>query len=98
MRIPANSTPFDETETHYVDCQYYDKCAEDGAITISRPIGIPLPQWEDIKNLSDDDLRVKLDKKRKQKAEKAAAADIPKSEVPRCTKIALPGGRVVYRL
>ena len=34
IRIFANSTPFDETETHYVDCQYYDKYAEDEAITI----------------------------------------------------------------
>ena len=35
IRIATNSTTFDETKTHYVDCQYYDKCAEDGAIIIS---------------------------------------------------------------
>ena len=47
VRIPSNSAPFDETKSHYVDCLYNEKCAEDRAITISRAIGISLPKWEE---------------------------------------------------
>ena len=70
VRIPTNLTRFDETEAHYVNYRFYDECAKDKAIAISRPIGMPLPEWKEIEDLSNDDLRQKLEEIKKQKMEK----------------------------
>ncbi len=42
--IPANATPFDESETHYVEAAYYDKVTLTEEGLISKVVGTPLPR------------------------------------------------------
>ena len=50
IRIAANSSPFDQTEAHFVEVALYDDLASTGEPSIVRPCGTPLPAWEDIKD------------------------------------------------
>ncbi|EXB36771.1 Retrovirus-related Pol polyprotein from transposon opus [Morus notabilis] len=58
IHISTNQTPFDQTETHLPDTEFYN---------VSKPFGTPLPPWNEIKDLDDNDLRNVLEKKRKKK-------------------------------
>ena len=42
IRITANSSPFDQTEAHFVEAALYDDLASTGEPSIMRPCGTPL--------------------------------------------------------
>uniref|UniRef100_A0A2N9FQR3 RNA-directed DNA polymerase n=1 Tax=Fagus sylvatica TaxID=28930 RepID=A0A2N9FQR3_FAGSY len=87
IRIAANSTPFDQSESHFVEAALYDEITPAGEASLAKPIGIPLPKWEEIKDAPEADLRDLLERKKKRKAEASAsksqpqfnATDIPES-------------------
>ena len=49
IRIPANPTLFDQSEAHYLEAAFYDQLTISGEHAIAKPLGTPLPSWEDIK-------------------------------------------------
>uniref|UniRef100_A0A2N9GZP3 Peptidase A2 domain-containing protein n=1 Tax=Fagus sylvatica TaxID=28930 RepID=A0A2N9GZP3_FAGSY len=67
IRLPANNTPFDKIEAHFVEVAFYKDLASAGEASTSRTIGTPLPTWEDIRDHSEADLRNILELKKKQK-------------------------------
>nr|POE46155.1 hypothetical protein CFP56_73591 [Quercus suber] len=93
IRIPANPTPFDKSEAHYLKAAFYDQLTINGGDAIPKPVGTPLPSWEDVKEGSEVDLRDLLERKKKRKERKETTHD-----APRCEKFQLPDGRIVYRL
>jgi hypothetical protein len=93
IRIAANSTPFDQSESHFVEAVLYDEITPAGEASLTKPIGIPLPKWEEIKDAPEADLRDLLERKKKRKAEASAS----KSQ-PQCVRVCLPDGRTIYRL
>jgi hypothetical protein len=50
IRIAANPTPFDQSESHFVEAALYDEVTPAGEASLAKPIGIPLPKWEEIKD------------------------------------------------
>jgi hypothetical protein len=93
IRIAANSTPFDQSESHFVEAALYDEITPAGEASLAKPIGIPLPKWEEIKDAPEADLRDLLERKKKRKAEASSS----KSQ-PQCERVRLPDGRTIYRL
>nr|POF16187.1 hypothetical protein CFP56_24214 [Quercus suber] len=93
IRIPANPTLFDQSEAHYLEVAFYDQLTMNGGDAIAKPVGTPLPSWEDVKRGSEVDLRDLLERKKKRKERKETTHD-----APRCEKFQLPDGRIVYRL
>uniref|UniRef100_A0A2N9IWD6 Integrase catalytic domain-containing protein n=1 Tax=Fagus sylvatica TaxID=28930 RepID=A0A2N9IWD6_FAGSY len=83
IRIAANSMPFDQSESHFVEAALYDEIALAGEASLAKRVGIPLPKWEEIKDAFETDLRDLLERKKKRRAEastskntvEAAAAD-----------------------
>uniref|UniRef100_A0A2N9H208 RNA-directed DNA polymerase n=1 Tax=Fagus sylvatica TaxID=28930 RepID=A0A2N9H208_FAGSY len=69
IRIAANSAPFDQSESHFVEAALYDEVTPAGEASLAKPIGIPLPKWEEIKDTPGADLRDLLEQKKKRKAE-----------------------------
>ena len=67
IRIAANSSPFDQTEAHFVEAALYDDLASTGEPSIVRPCGTSLPAWKDIKDDPEVDLRELLEPKKKRK-------------------------------
>uniref|UniRef100_A0A2N9H3A7 RNA-directed DNA polymerase n=1 Tax=Fagus sylvatica TaxID=28930 RepID=A0A2N9H3A7_FAGSY len=71
----------------YHQCPYMMKLLQQGKHHFAKPIGIPLPKWEEIKDAPEADLRDLLERKKKRKAEASAsksqpqfnATDIPES-------------------
>uniref|UniRef100_A0A2N9GBC8 Integrase catalytic domain-containing protein n=1 Tax=Fagus sylvatica TaxID=28930 RepID=A0A2N9GBC8_FAGSY len=57
IRIAANSSPFNQTEAHFVEATLYDDLTSTEDPPIVKPCGIPLPNWEDIKDDTEVDLR-----------------------------------------
>ena len=55
--IATNSTPFDQFESHFVEAALYDEVAPAGEASLAKPVGIPLPKWEEIRDTLDADLR-----------------------------------------
>uniref|UniRef100_A0A2N9IKE7 Retrotransposon gag domain-containing protein n=1 Tax=Fagus sylvatica TaxID=28930 RepID=A0A2N9IKE7_FAGSY len=53
IRIAANSSPFDQTEAHFVEAALYDELSSTGDPPIVKPCGTPLPDWEDIKDVPE---------------------------------------------
>uniref|UniRef100_A0A2N9HA43 Integrase catalytic domain-containing protein n=1 Tax=Fagus sylvatica TaxID=28930 RepID=A0A2N9HA43_FAGSY len=92
IRIAANSAPFDQSESHFVEAALYDEITPAGEASLAKPIGIPLPKWEEIRDAPGTDLRDLLEQKKKRKAE----ASTSKSQ-PQCVRVRLPDGRTVYR-
>ena len=43
IRIPANPTPFDQSEAHYLEAAFYDQLTISGEDTIAKPLGTHLP-------------------------------------------------------
>ena len=43
IRIPANPTPFDQSEAHYLEAAFYGQLTISGEDTIAKPLGTPLP-------------------------------------------------------
>uniref|UniRef100_A0A2N9I8L2 RNA-directed DNA polymerase n=1 Tax=Fagus sylvatica TaxID=28930 RepID=A0A2N9I8L2_FAGSY len=58
---------------------------------IIKPSGTPLPDWEDIRNDPDVDLREVLERKKKRKERMAED-----ESAPRCIRVQMPDGRIVY--
>ncbi|EXB67552.1 hypothetical protein L484_006001 [Morus notabilis] len=85
--ILANQTPFDQTETHYADTEFYDDFANRWENDVSKPTNTSMAHWEEIRELSDSDLRNVLEKKRNKKEANT-----------QCIKVTLPDGRTAYRL
>ena len=57
IRIAANLMPFDQSESHFVEAGLYDEVAPAGETSLAKPIRIPLPKWEEIKDAPKVDLR-----------------------------------------
>ena len=93
IRIATNPTPFDQSESHFVEATLYDEVAPTGEASLAKPVGIPLPKWEEIKDASEADLRDLLEQKRKCRVE----ASTSKSQ-PQCVRVRLPDGRTIYHL
>ena len=49
--------PFDQSESHFVEAGLYDEVAPAGETSLAKPIRIPLPKWEEIKDAPKVDLR-----------------------------------------
>jgi hypothetical protein len=92
IRIAANPSPFDQTEAHFIEAALYDELSTEEP-PIIKPSGTPLPDWEDIRNDPDVDLREVLERKKKRKERMAE-----EENAPRCVRVQMPDGRVVYRL
>ena len=65
--IPANPTPFDVSEAHYFEATFYDELISSREDSTSRPVGIPLPSWQDIKNNPEINMRTFLDQRKKKR-------------------------------
>jgi hypothetical protein len=94
IMLPANNTPFDETEAHFVEATFYEDLASAGEASTSKTIGTPLPAWEDIKDHPEVDLKNILELKRKRKEAVREAQD----QRLKCIRAQLPNGKMVYRL
>ena len=77
IRIAANPMPFDQSESHFLEAALYDEVAPVGEASIVKPVGIPLPKWEEIKDASEADLRNLLELKRKRKEEASTSKSQP---------------------
>uniref|UniRef100_A0A2N9HV07 RNA-directed DNA polymerase n=1 Tax=Fagus sylvatica TaxID=28930 RepID=A0A2N9HV07_FAGSY len=72
---------------HLPPMPLYDEITPAGEASLAKPIGIPLPKWEEIKDAPEADLRDLLERKKKRKAEASTsksqpqfnATDIPES-------------------
>ncbi len=93
IQIVANPAPFNQSESHFVEAALYDEVAPAGEASLAKPVGIPLPKWEEIKDAPETDLRDLLELKRKRKEE----ASTSKSQ-PQCVRVRLPDGRTIYSL
>jgi hypothetical protein len=85
--------PFEQSESHFVEAALYDEVAPAGEVSLAKPIGIPLPKWEEIKDAPEADLRDLLEQKRKRRAE----ASTSKSQ-PQCVRVRFSYGLIIYRL
>uniref|UniRef100_A0A2N9GDJ2 Integrase catalytic domain-containing protein n=1 Tax=Fagus sylvatica TaxID=28930 RepID=A0A2N9GDJ2_FAGSY len=90
IRIVANPSPFDQNEAHFIEAALYDELSAEEP-PIIKPSGTPLPDWEDIKDDADVDLRELLERKKKRK--ERAAED---GNAPQCIRVQMPDGRIVY--
>ena len=64
---PANPSPFDLSEAYYFEANFFDELALSGEDSISRPVWIPLPNWRDIKNDPEIEMRSLLHQRRKKR-------------------------------
>uniref|UniRef100_A0A2N9G8V4 RNA-directed DNA polymerase n=1 Tax=Fagus sylvatica TaxID=28930 RepID=A0A2N9G8V4_FAGSY len=85
IRIAANPTPFDQSESHFVEVALYDEVAPVGEASLAKPVGIPLPKWEDIKDAPEANLRDLLEQKRKRREEASTSRDQP--QCPSCLTV-----------
>jgi hypothetical protein len=93
IRIAANPTPFDQSESHFVEVALYDEVALVGEASLAKPDGISLLKWEEIKDALEADLRDLLEQKRKRREE----ASTSKSQ-SQCVRIRLLDGHTIYCL
>ncbi|KAL6190510.1 hypothetical protein ACLB2K_036904 [Fragaria x ananassa] len=54
IRIPRNQLPFHQSEAHYIEDDYYNEFTTDEGP--AKTSGVPLPSWQDIRDISDSDL------------------------------------------
>uniref|UniRef100_A0A2N9HYM4 Integrase catalytic domain-containing protein n=1 Tax=Fagus sylvatica TaxID=28930 RepID=A0A2N9HYM4_FAGSY len=87
IRIAANSTPFDQSESHFVEAALYDEITPAGEASLAKPIGIPLPKWEEIKDAPEADLRDLLERKKTHKAEASVSKSQPQCVHPSCLTV-----------
>uniref|UniRef100_A0A2N9EU18 Integrase catalytic domain-containing protein n=1 Tax=Fagus sylvatica TaxID=28930 RepID=A0A2N9EU18_FAGSY len=80
IRIAANPMPFDHSESHFVEAALYDEVAPAGEASLAKPVGIPLPKWEEIKDASEADLKDLLELKRKRREEASTSKKAPEPE------------------
>uniref|UniRef100_A0A2N9F5C3 RNase H type-1 domain-containing protein n=1 Tax=Fagus sylvatica TaxID=28930 RepID=A0A2N9F5C3_FAGSY len=67
IRIATNSSLFDQIEAHFIEAALYDELSSTKDLSIVKPCGTPLPDWEDIKDDLEVDLRELLERKKKMK-------------------------------
>jgi len=93
--IPTNPTPFDLSKAHYFEATFYDKLTPSGEDSTSRLVGIPLPNWQDIENNPEIDMRSFFDQRKKKRecGETSSSAS-----QPRCVQVQLPDGHLGYHL
>uniref|UniRef100_A0A2N9FFM0 RNA-directed DNA polymerase n=1 Tax=Fagus sylvatica TaxID=28930 RepID=A0A2N9FFM0_FAGSY len=60
----------------------YDEITPAGEASLAKPIGIPLPKWEEIKDAPEADLRDLLERKKRHKAEASTSKSQPQCEAP----------------
>uniref|UniRef100_A0A2N9H996 Reverse transcriptase domain-containing protein n=1 Tax=Fagus sylvatica TaxID=28930 RepID=A0A2N9H996_FAGSY len=85
IRIAVNPTPFDQSESHFVEKALYDEIIPVGEASLFKPIGTPLPKWEDIRDDPEVDLRELLEPKKKRKEEVSTSRN-----QPQCVRVKLP--------
>uniref|UniRef100_A0A2N9ID84 Integrase catalytic domain-containing protein n=1 Tax=Fagus sylvatica TaxID=28930 RepID=A0A2N9ID84_FAGSY len=85
IRIAANSAPFDQSESHFVEAALYDEITPAGEASLAKPVGIPLPKWEEIRDAPGADLRDMLEQKKKRKAEASTSKSQP--QCPSCLAV-----------
>ena len=95
IRIPANPKPFDLSKAHYFKANFYNELTPSGEDSTSRPVGIPLPIWQLIKNNPEIDMRSFLDQKKKKREHKETSNNVSQ---PWCVQVQLPDGRLRYHL
>jgi hypothetical protein len=94
IRIAANPTPFDHSESHFVEVALYDEVAPAGEASLAKLVGIPLPKWEEIKDAAPEaDLRDRLELKRKCREEASTS-----ESQPQCVHVRLQDRHTIYRL
>ena len=91
IRIAANPTPFDQSESHFIEVTLYDEITPAGEASLSKLVGTPLPRWEDIRDDPEVDLRELLERKKKRKEEASTSRN-----QPQCVRVKLPDGRIIY--
>ena len=95
IRISANPTPFNLSKAHYFEATFYDELIPSWEDSTSRPVGIPLPSWQDIKNNIEIDMRSFLDQSKKKRERRETSSG---ASQPCCVQVQLPDGRLGYRL
>ena len=80
-------------ETHHVDAQFYEEFTSVGGGNEFEVVGRPLPPWEGFKHTKEDIFQRASNEKRKRDKEVTSTSSRPK-----CIKVTLPDGKVVYRL
>uniref|UniRef100_A0A2N9HNA9 Integrase catalytic domain-containing protein n=1 Tax=Fagus sylvatica TaxID=28930 RepID=A0A2N9HNA9_FAGSY len=96
IRIAANPSPFDQTEAHFIEAALYDELSTEEP-PIIKPSGTPLPDWEDIRNDPDVDLREVLERKKKRKermAEEGKCTTMHEKEEAKLEKSAAENSKI----
>ena len=84
IRILASPTLFDLSEAHYFEATFYDELTSSGEDSTSKPVGIPLPSWQDIENNPEIDMRSVLDKRKKKRERGETSSG---ASQPRCVQV-----------
>ena len=97
LRIAANQTLFNYMKTSYVDTQFYEEFTSVGGGNEFELVGMPLLLWEDLKKDLKQTETEEVHKRfvEKRKRNKEMINTVPK---PKCIKILLSDGKVIYRL
>ena len=95
IRILANHTLFNLSKAHYFEANFYDEFTLCGEDAMSKPVRIPLPDWEVIEEEPKVDLRGILDQKKKKR--KCREAFGSRAQL-RCAQVQLLNGHLGYRL
>ncbi|CAL2247408.1 unnamed protein product [Prunus armeniaca] len=93
FRVPGNQAPFNQSEAHYSEAEFYTECTGAGS-NPSKNSGTYLPSWTEIRDLSNEELITIVDRERKRHSE----ANNHAYDHPQCSKVTLPDGLTVYRL
>ena len=75
--IRIDPTPFDQSESYFVEAVLYDEVAPVGEASLAKPVEIPLPKWEEIKDTPKANLRDLLELKRKRREEASTSKSQP---------------------
>uniref|UniRef100_A0A2N9FPJ2 Reverse transcriptase domain-containing protein n=1 Tax=Fagus sylvatica TaxID=28930 RepID=A0A2N9FPJ2_FAGSY len=80
IRIATNPTPFDQSESHFIEADLYDEVAPAREESLAKPFGIPLLKWKEINDAPEADLRDLLEQKRKRREEASTRKNAPEPE------------------
>ena len=88
VTIQATERPFEIHEAHYSDAIYFTELAVEEVPTTSKPRGVKIPRWEDIKD----------DKEPMAESSKRAMSRPESPPIPRKVMKVREGGKMVYYL
>ncbi|CAL5386670.1 unnamed protein product [Camellia sinensis] len=88
VTIQATERPFEIHEAHYSDAIYFTELAVEEVPTTSKPRGVKIPRWEDIKD----------DKELMAESSKRAMSRPESPPIPRKVMKVREGGKMVYYL